>query len=82
MARAQRFGRIVKAGMDHLAVARGNAVGDAAGHFGDGDIVAGLRRGARNGKANDARADHQNLHCVVAFVLFGCRASRAPGMTI
>jgi hypothetical protein len=56
--------------MDHLTVARGNTVGDSAGHFGDGDVVAGLRRRAGDGKPDDARTDHQNLHCVFAFVLF------------
>ena len=50
--------------MDHLAVARGHAVGDAAGHFGNGDVMAGERRGARDRKPDHARADHQNLHRV------------------
>ena len=52
--------------MDHLAVARGHAVGDAAGQFGDGDVVAGKRRGARHRQSHHARADHQNLHCISA----------------
>jgi hypothetical protein len=59
---AQRVGRIVQAGVDHFAVARGDAVSDAAGHFGDGDLMAGLRRGARDGQSDHAGTDHQNLH--------------------
>src|SRR6516225_1598073 len=59
---AQRVGRIIKPGMDHLAVPRGDAVGDPTGHFGDGHFMTGLRRSARDGKPDDASADHQNLH--------------------
>jgi hypothetical protein len=49
--------------MDHFAVARRHAISDAAGRFGDGDIVPGERRGARNGEPDHARANDQNLHC-------------------
>jgi hypothetical protein len=59
---AQRVGRVVQTGVDHLAVARRNAVGYSASRFGDGNVMTGLRRGARNGKSDDAGPDHQNLH--------------------
>src|SRR6516165_3516374 len=59
---AQRVGRIIEPGVDHLAVARGDAVGDPTGHFGDGHLMTGLRRSARDGKPDDASADHQNLN--------------------
>ena len=61
VAGAQRAGRIVDAGMDHLAVARGYPVADAAGRLGDGDVVAGERRRARDGKPDDAGPDDENL---------------------
>ena len=76
--RAQRIGRIIKAAMDHLAIARGHAVGDAAGHFGNGHVVAGERRGARHRKPNDTRADHQNLHRVPALMSFRGLLRSAP----
>ena len=66
--RAQRAGRIIKAAMDHFGVARGHAVGDAAGRLGHGHVVAGKRRGARDREPNHAGADHQNLHCASAFM--------------
>ena len=43
---ALRAGRIIEAAMDHLAVARGDAIGDAAGRLGNRDVVAG-KRGSR-----------------------------------
>ena len=41
--RAQRAGRVVHAGMDHLAVARGHAVADAVGRLRDDHLMAGER---------------------------------------
>ena len=62
--RAQRIRRIVEAGVNHLAVARGDAVGDAARNLGDRDVVSAQRRRARNRKPDDAGADHKDLHRV------------------
>ena len=45
--------------MDDFAVARGDAIGDAAGDFGDRHVVAGQRRGPRDRKPDNAGADHQ-----------------------
>ncbi len=60
--RAQRAGRVVHAGVDHLAVARGNAAADAGCLLGDDDIMAGERGRARNREPDDAGTDDQNLH--------------------
>jgi hypothetical protein len=49
--------------MDDLAIARGDAIGDPAGHFGDRHVVSGARGRARDCKSDHASADHQNLHC-------------------
>ena len=46
VASPQRAGRIIDAGMDHLAVARRDAVADTAGRFGDDHFMAAQRRGA------------------------------------
>ena len=59
---AQRVGRIVQAGVDHFAVARRYAVGDAAGDFGNGHVMAGERGGARDGKPDDTGADDKDFH--------------------
>src|SRR5271169_1013345 len=71
--RPQRTGRIIKAAMDHLAVARGDAIGDAAGCFGNRHVVAGKRGSARDRKADDSCADYQNLHraSAVTFLDYG-----------
>ena len=58
----KRAGRIIHAGMDHLAVARGHAVADAAGRFRDDHLMAGKRRRARDREADHAGADDENLH--------------------
>src|SRR5262249_44158317 len=71
------------------AVARGDAVGDPTGHFGDGHFMTGPRRGARDGKPDDAGANHQNLHrrssleSISAGVVDSGPSLRwGPGMTI
>ena len=48
--------------MDHLAVARGHAVADAAGRFRDDHLMAGKRGLTRDGETDDAGPNHQNLH--------------------
>ena len=48
--------------MNHLAVARRHAVGDAAGDFGNRHVMAGERRGARDRKPDDAGADDKDFH--------------------
>ena len=58
----RRAGRVIHAGMDHLAVARGNAVADAVGRFRDDRLVTGKRGSPRERKADHARTDDQNLH--------------------
>ena len=62
MDRAQRAGRIVHAGVDHLAVARGNAAADAGGLLGGDDIMAGERGRARDREPDDTGSDDQDLH--------------------
>ena len=59
---AQRVGRIIKAGVDHFAVARRHAVGDAAGDFGNRHVMAGECRGARDRKPDDTGADDKDFH--------------------
>jgi hypothetical protein len=67
--RAQRAGRVVHAGVDHLAVAGRYAVADAARGFGNDHLMAGERRRACDRKPHHARADDENLHDgVSAFV--------------
>jgi hypothetical protein len=63
---ALRPGRIVQAGMDHLAVARGDAGADAAGGFGDEYLVPGERRRPRHREPDHAGSDHQDLHLAPA----------------
>ena len=60
--RARAVGRIIQAAVNHLAVARGDAVGDAARRFGNGDIVPAQRRFTRDREPDDAGADHKDLH--------------------
>jgi hypothetical protein len=43
--------------MNHFAVARGYAVGDAAGNFGNRHVMAAECRGARDGKPDNTGAD-------------------------
>jgi hypothetical protein len=62
VARAQRMRRIIHSSVDDLAVARGNAGADGGGHFGDDDVVAGKRRGARDRETDDPGSDDENLH--------------------
>ena len=62
VARAQRIGRIVHAGMDDLAVARGDAGADAMLGLRHDDVVAGTRRGARGREPDHAGADDEDLH--------------------
>jgi hypothetical protein len=59
---APRFGGIVKAGVDHFAVARGDAGADAGGRFRHHHGVPGERGGARHRQPHHARSDHQHLH--------------------
>src|SRR5262249_2550085 len=60
--RAQGIGRIIQAAVDHLAVARRDAVGDAAGDFGDRHVMAEQGRLARDREADDTGADDENVH--------------------
>ena len=60
--RALRAGRIIHAAMDHLAVARGHAIADAAGRFRDDHLVAGKRRRARDREPDHACSDDEDLH--------------------
>ena len=48
--------------MDHFAVARRHAVGDAAGDLRNGDVMTSERGCARDGKSDDTGADDKNLH--------------------
>jgi hypothetical protein len=48
--------------VDHLAVARGHAVADAARLFRDDHLVAGDGCGARDRKTDHACADDKDLH--------------------
>jgi hypothetical protein len=60
--RALRGGRIIHAGVDHLAVARGHAIADAAGRFRDDHLMAGKRSLTRDREPDHAGADNQDLH--------------------
>ena len=62
VARAQRAGRVVHAGVDHLAVARGHPIADAAGRLRDDHLMTGERGSPRDRQADHAGANHQNLH--------------------
>src|SRR5262249_10495683 len=55
-------GRIIQAGVDHLAVARRGAGADRASRLGDDHVVALHRRLPRDGEPAHARADHHHLH--------------------
>jgi hypothetical protein len=68
--RAQRAGRIIDAGVNDLAVARGHAVADAAGRLGDDHVMAAQRRRPGDGKSNYARANDEYLHALSPLHLF------------
>ena len=70
VAGAQRAGRIVDAGVNDLAVARGHAVADAAGRLGDDHIVAAAGGGAGDREPHCASADDQDLHAFSLVALF------------
>jgi hypothetical protein len=59
---AQRAGRIIKAGVNDLAVARGNPGAHGGGCFRNHHVVAGERGRTRDREPHDARSDHQHLH--------------------
>ena len=59
---ALRAGRIIEPGVDHLAVARGRAGADGVGGLRDDHLMPGQRRRARDGEADDAGADDEDLH--------------------
>src|SRR5690348_12637830 len=56
--------RIIEAGMDDFAIARGNARTDDAGGFGDQDGVTAPRHFRRARKANSAGADNEAVDVV------------------
>ena len=60
--RFQRAARVVQPGVDDLAVARAGARADAFGLVDDDDLMAGLRELARDGQADDARADDEGIN--------------------
>ena len=55
--RHQASGRVIDAGVDHLAVARGGDGADAFGRFQHDDFAAGLRQPPRDRETDHARAD-------------------------
>ena len=62
VARAQRIRRIVHAGMDDLAVARGYAGPDAGLGLGHDDVMACECRRPRGREPDHAGADDEDLH--------------------
>ena len=62
VAGSQGAGGIIHAGMDHFAVARGDAVADAAGGLGDDHAMPAKSQRPRNRQPDDAGPDHQNVH--------------------
>ena len=62
--RHQAAGRIVDAGMDHLAVARRRHGADAFRGLQHDDLAAGLRQPPRHGKADHAGADDDAINSV------------------
>ena len=63
--RAQRVGGVIKTGVDHLGIARRNAIGDAAGDFGHGDVVAKQSRGAGHRQPDHTCTDDEDLHALI-----------------
>ena len=59
--RHEAAGRIVDAGVDHLAVARGGLGADAFGGFQDDHLAPGQRQRARHRQADDAGAHHDAI---------------------
>ena len=59
---AQRAARIIKAGVNDLAVARGYAGADGVGRFRDNHLVTGKREGAGHGKPDHPCPGHEHLH--------------------
>ena len=70
---ARAVGRIIQAAVNHLAVARRHAVGDAARCFGNDHVVAAQRCLARDREPDDTGADNKDLHCL-------CNLPRGPGV--
>src|SRR5262245_33075500 len=64
MVRPRRAVRVNHATVDHLAVARRNAVADTLGHLGDDPLVALQSRAACDRKPDNTGADHQTLHAI------------------
>ena len=62
MAGTQRSGRIIEAAVDHLAVARGYPIADAAGRLGDDHVMAATRGRPRDGEPDHTCANDENLH--------------------
>jgi hypothetical protein len=59
---AQRARRVIKAGVNDLAVARGNPGAHGGGRFRHHHVVSGQRGRARDRESDDARSDHEHLH--------------------
>jgi hypothetical protein len=76
MAGAQRAGRIINAAMDHLAVARGHAVADAASRLGDDHVVAAQRRRACDREPDHSGANNEDLHASAFAYVYSKRESR------
>ncbi|CAH1694025.1 hypothetical protein CHELA40_50722 [Chelatococcus asaccharovorans] len=68
---------IVDARMDHLAVARGCLCADGAGGFEDEDIPPRLGEAARDGKADNAGTDNNDIDVFHAFGLSLCFGARS-----
>ena len=68
VARAQRAGRVIHAGMDDLAVARGRAGADGRFRLRHHHLVALARGGAGHRQADHAGSDHQDLHAASGLV--------------
>ncbi len=73
---AERAGRIINAGMNDFAVARGHSVADAAGRLGNDHVMAAQRRRARDRKPDNTRANHQYLHGFRPCCVYSKRESR------
>ncbi len=58
----QAAGGVVDAGMDHLAVARGDLAADVIGGFQYQGLAPGLGQGARDGEPHHAGADDNGFH--------------------
>ena len=59
---AQRARRVIKAGVNDLAVARGNPRAHGRGRFRNHHVVSGERGRAGDRESDHTRSDHQHLH--------------------